>query len=90
MHVQSHVTIVCGGFMLLCAALLALLLLLLLLVVPCCLLLLLPLLLQGEFVDKLAELIVKTYGASNSISKGDIYHIVDKKKQAYFDDEDDE
>jgi hypothetical protein len=48
------------------------------------------LLLQGEFVDKLAELIVKTYGASNSISKGDIYHILDKKKQPYFDDEDDE
>jgi len=47
---------------------------------------------QGEFVDKLAELVIKTYGASNSISKGDIYMIQDKKKIAYFDEgsEDDE
>jgi hypothetical protein len=44
---------------------------------------------QGEFVDKLAELIIKTYGASNSISKPDIYFIQDKKKQPYFDDDSD-
>lgn len=44
---------------------------------------------QGEFVDKLAELIIKTYGASNSISKPDIYFIQDKKKQPYFDGDSD-
>jgi hypothetical protein len=48
------------------------------------------LLLQGEFVDKLADLIMKTYGASNSIAKGDIYFIQDKKKQQYYDEDSDE
>jgi hypothetical protein len=52
--------------------------------------LLLLLLLQGEFVDKLADLIMKTYGASNSIAKGDIYFIQDKKKQQYYDEDSDE
>lgn len=46
--------------------------------------------LQGEFVDKLAELIMKTYGASNSIAKADIYFIQDKKQQPYFDEDSDE
>jgi hypothetical protein len=30
---------------------------------------------QGEFVDKLAELVIKTYGASNGVAKGDVYCI---------------
>lgn len=42
---------------------------------------------QGEFVDKLAELVVKTYGGSHSISKGDIYFIQDKRKLPYFDED---
>jgi len=31
--------------------------------------------LQGDFLDKLAELIVKTYGPSNNIHKEDVYFI---------------
>lgn len=45
---------------------------------------------QGEFVDKLAELIIKTYGTSNKISKGDVYMIQDKKKVPYFDEDSEE
>lgn len=45
---------------------------------------------QGEFVDKLAELVIKTYGTSNNITKSDIYFIQDKKKVAYFDEDSDE
>ena len=44
---------------------------------------------QGDFLGKLAELIVKEYGKKNAITKGDIYFIdVDKKKQSYFDSDD--
>lgn len=35
---------------------------------------------QGDFVDQLAELIIKQFGSSHSIDKADIYHIVEKKK----------
>eukprot|EP00879_Flechtneria_rotunda_P000989 GHRR01001123.1.p1 GENE.GHRR01001123.1~~GHRR01001123.1.p1 ORF type:complete len:183 (+),score=65.81 GHRR01001123.1:148-696(+) len=42
---------------------------------------------QGEFVDKLAELVVKQYGSSNNIGKGDIYMIQEKKKVPYFDED---
>lgn len=46
---------------------------------------------QGEFVGKLADLVLKTYGASNAIAKSDIYFIQDKKKpQPYFDEDSDE
>lgn len=46
---------------------------------------------QGDFIGQVAELIVKTYGAKNSIAKGDIYFIdTDKKKVKYFDDDDDD
>lgn len=40
---------------------------------------------QGEFVDKLAELLIKTYGTSNNITKSDVYCIQDKRKVPYFD-----
>ncbi len=30
---------------------------------------------QGEFMDKLADLILKTYAKSNSVTKEDIYYI---------------
>lgn len=43
---------------------------------------------QGDFVDQLAALIIKNYGSSNSIGKSHIYHVVEKKKMPYFDDED--
>lgn len=42
---------------------------------------------QGEFVGKLAELVVKTYGASNGITKKDIYVVQDKRKVPYYDEE---
>jgi hypothetical protein len=42
---------------------------------------------QGEFVDKLAELVIKTYGSSHKIGKGDVYFIQDKRKVAFFDEE---
>lgn len=45
---------------------------------------------QGEFVDKLAELIIKTYGTSNNISKSDVYFIQDKKRVPYFDEDSEE
>lgn len=42
---------------------------------------------QGEFVDKLAELILKTYAASHALAKSDIYMVQDKRKVPYFDDD---
>jgi len=30
---------------------------------------------QGEFMDKLAELIIKTYGASNGVTKENIFYV---------------
>eukprot|EP00878_Enallax_costatus_P001516 GHUV01001667.1.p1 GENE.GHUV01001667.1~~GHUV01001667.1.p1 ORF type:complete len:212 (+),score=42.79 GHUV01001667.1:114-749(+) len=45
---------------------------------------------QGEFVDKLAELVIKTYGTSNNITKSDVYCIQDKRKVPYFDEDSDE
>jgi hypothetical protein len=43
--------------------------------------------LQGEFVDKLAELIIKTYGSSNKIGKADVFFIQDKRKVPFYDEE---
>ena len=43
---------------------------------------------QGEFMDKLGDLILKTYGASNNVTKDDIFFIEDKKKRNYFADDD--
>ena len=45
---------------------------------------------QGDFLEKAAELIVKQYGKEHGIAKGDIYHIDNKKKEPYFDSESDE
>ena len=44
---------------------------------------------QGDFTEKAAELIVKTY-KDKGIEKKHIYVIVDKRKEAFFDDGDDE
>lgn len=44
---------------------------------------------QGDFVGPLAELILKTYGASNNITKAHIYHVAEKKKVPYFDGDSD-
>lgn len=41
---------------------------------------------QGDFVDKAAELIVKTY-KDKGIEKKHIYVVADKKKMPYFDDD---
>jgi hypothetical protein len=38
-------------------------------------------------VDKLAELLLKTYGASHGLTKADVYMIQDKRKVPYFDDD---
>lgn len=38
-------------------------------------------------MSKLAELVFKTYGASNGVKKGDIYVVEGKKKRAYFGDD---
>lgn len=45
---------------------------------------------QGDFLDQAAELILKTYGKTNSISKGNIFILENKKKAQYFGDDDDE
>lgn len=44
---------------------------------------------QGDVLDALAELIVKTYGEKNSISKKSVFHMDNKKKMPYFDDGED-
>ena len=44
---------------------------------------------QGDFLDKAAELIVKTY-ADKGITKKRVYFIDNKKKTHYFDADDDE
>ncbi|KAK9918278.1 hypothetical protein WJX75_002802 [Coccomyxa subellipsoidea] len=44
---------------------------------------------QGDFVDKAAELIVKTY-KDKGIEKKHIYAVIEKKKGPYFDDSDDD
>ena len=44
---------------------------------------------QGDFVDKAAELIVKTY-KDKGIEKKHIYAVIEKKKGPYFDDTDDD
>jgi hypothetical protein len=44
---------------------------------------------QGDFVDKAAELIVKTY-KDKGIEKKHIYAVVDKRKEPYFGDEEEE
>ena len=44
---------------------------------------------QGDFVDKAAELIAKTY-ADKGVKKKCIYAIVDKKKERFFDEDDEE
>ena len=43
---------------------------------------------QGEFVNPLAELLLKTYGASHKLAKRDLFYIVDKKKTALYDEDD--
>ena len=42
---------------------------------------------QGDFLEKAAELIAKTY-AEQGVKKRYIYAVIDKKKDRYFDDED--
>ncbi len=44
---------------------------------------------QGDFVDKAADLIVKTY-KDKGIEKKHIFAVVDKRKGPFFDEEDDE
>ncbi|KAK9836034.1 hypothetical protein WJX81_007823 [Elliptochloris bilobata] len=44
---------------------------------------------QGDFVDKAAELIVKTY-KDKGIEKKHIFAVIDKRKGPYFDEEDDD
>ena len=44
---------------------------------------------QGDFVEKAADLIVKTY-KDKGIEKKHIYVIADKRKEPYFDEEDDD
>lgn len=39
-------------------------------------------------MDKLADLVMKTYGASHGIAKSDVWVVHDKKKVPYFDDDD--
>lgn len=41
---------------------------------------------QGDFLDKAAELIVKQF-AKEGVSKKNVYSIEDKKKVLFFDDE---
>ncbi|KAK9829014.1 hypothetical protein WJX72_003411 [[Myrmecia] bisecta] len=45
---------------------------------------------QGDFLDKAAELIVKTWGKEKGISKKDIYYIDNKRKVPYFHEGDEE
>ena len=45
---------------------------------------------QGDFLDQLAELIVKNYGGSHSIQKSDIYYIHEKRRERYFDEDSDD
>lgn len=45
---------------------------------------------QGDFLEKAAELIVKQYGKEHGIKKPAIFVIENKKKEAFFDDESDE
>ena len=42
---------------------------------------------QGEFVQPLADVLLKTYGASHKLGKPDLYYVVDKKKTPLYDDE---
>ena len=44
---------------------------------------------QGDFTEKAAELIVKTY-KDKGIEKKHIYVIADKRKEPFFGEEDDE
>jgi density-regulated protein DRP1 len=41
---------------------------------------------QGDFMDSLADLILRNYGNSHGITKGDIYFIQDKRKVPYYGD----
>ena len=43
---------------------------------------------QGDFLDKAAELIVKTY-ADKGVAKKRVYFVDNKKKTHYFDNDDD-
>ena len=45
---------------------------------------------QGDFLEKAAELIVKQYGKEHGIKKSDIFVIENKKKEPFFDEESDE
>ena len=44
---------------------------------------------QGDFVDKAAELIVKTY-KDKGIEKKHIFAVIDKRKGPFFDEEDED
>ncbi|KAL6747867.1 translation initiation factor SUI1 [Haematococcus lacustris] len=41
---------------------------------------------QGDFLHPLAELLVKTYGKSNAMTKETIYYMDEKKKRKFFDE----
>lgn len=45
---------------------------------------------QGDFLEKAAELIVKQYGTSNGVKKAVIFVIENKKKEHFFDDDSDD
>jgi density-regulated protein len=43
---------------------------------------------QGDCLDKLPELILKTWGKTGDVTKADIYFIDNKKKVSFYDDDD--
>lgn len=45
---------------------------------------------QGDVLDGVAELVVKTYGPKNGLEKKHVFYIDNKKKVPYFDDGDDD
>lgn len=42
---------------------------------------------QGDFVDQLAELVVKNYGTSHGVKRSDVFVVEAKKKRHYFGEE---
>ena len=45
---------------------------------------------QGDFLDKIPELVVKNYGTSHSVSRDSVYIVVEKKKRKAFGDDEEE
>ncbi|KAI8476861.1 MAG: hypothetical protein J3K34DRAFT_381894 [Monoraphidium minutum] len=41
----------------------------------------------GDYVNQLAELVVKNYGASHGVKRSDVYVVEGKRKRAYFGEE---